>query len=165
MTITDDPNVSPDDATLSRGRLVWLLGPLARELDQRAQRLRVPLESLVLSILESHVAAARETVTALPEAPESRPARFTLTVERASRASALPRRFVIGRADDADLKVEHRTISRHHALLHHRDDAWHLADLGSKNGMTKDGRAVQETILEDGDQLWLGRVMVTISIV
>ena len=162
--ITDELDVTPDDVTLNRGRVVWLLGPLARELDQRAQVLRVPLESLVLTILESHLAAARETVTALSDAPEPRPARLTLSVERAPCASARPQRFVIGRAGDADLKVEHPTISRHHALLHHRDDAWYLADLGSKNGMMKDGRAVSETILEDGDQLWLGRVLIKIAI-
>lgn len=165
MIITEDLEDTPEDATLNRGRVVWLLDPLVGELEHRAQCLRVPLESLVRTILESHVAAARETVTALPGAPEAKSARLTLTVERAPDASARPRRFVIGRAGDAELKVEHPTISRHHALLHRRDDAWHLADLGSKNGVTKDGRAVEETRLEHGDQLWLGRVLVTIAVV
>lgn len=164
MTTTDTDVIS-DDATLNRGRVVWLLGPLARDLEHRAQRLRVPLESLVLTILELHVAADRETVTALPDAPAERPARLTLTLERTPSANARSRRFVLGRSEDAELKVEHPTISRHHAVVHRRNDAWHLADLGSKNGVTRNGAAVKDTVLEHGDELWLGRVLVTIAFV
>ncbi len=45
----------------------------------------------------------------------------------------------IGRAADSELKIEHPSVSRAHAELRHRLDAWHLQDLGSKNGSFVDG--------------------------
>jgi len=45
----------------------------------------------------------------------------------------------IGRADDSALKIDHPSVSRAHAELRQRADAWTLLDLGSKNGTFVDG--------------------------
>lgn len=45
----------------------------------------------------------------------------------------------IGRADDSGLKIDHSSVSRVHAELRQRADAWTLQDLGSKNGSFVDG--------------------------
>lgn len=45
----------------------------------------------------------------------------------------------IGRADDSGLKIDHPSVSRAHAELRQRADAWSLRDLGSKNGTFVDG--------------------------
>jgi hypothetical protein len=45
----------------------------------------------------------------------------------------------IGRAADSGLKIEHPSVSRQHAELRHRFDAWYLQDLCSKNGSFVEG--------------------------
>ena len=45
----------------------------------------------------------------------------------------------IGRADDSGLKIDHPSVSRMHAELRQRLEAWSLQDLGSKNGSFVDG--------------------------
>lgn len=45
----------------------------------------------------------------------------------------------IGRADDSGLRIDHASVSRNHAELRQRVDAWSLQDLGSKNGTYVDG--------------------------
>ena len=49
----------------------------------------------------------------------------------------------IGRALDSDLRIEHPSVSRHHAQLTAHGDGWRLRDLDSKNGSFADGRRVE----------------------
>ncbi|MFO0568808.1 MAG: sigma 54-interacting transcriptional regulator [Polyangiaceae bacterium] len=48
----------------------------------------------------------------------------------------LPRsgKFVIGRGERADIRIDHASVSREHALVEVADDGCFLTDLGSKNG-------------------------------
>ena len=56
-------------------------------------------------------------------------------------------RLRIGRAPDNDLRLDHPSVSRAHAELLGFDGAWHLRDLGSKNGSFVDGAPAVDTTL------------------
>lgn len=53
-------------------------------------------------------------------------------------------RLRIGRADDCDLRLDHPSVSRHHAQMHHEGNSWRLQDLASKNGSFVDGVAIHD---------------------
>jgi hypothetical protein len=46
----------------------------------------------------------------------------------------VPGRYVIGRAEDVDLRLDDISVSRRHALMAFVDGRWVLTDLGSRNG-------------------------------
>jgi len=67
-----------------------------------------------------------------------------LLVHPASGASVrFFRSLRIGRAPDNDLVVPERTVSSFHACIQLREGRWFLKDLGSSNGTTLDGAAVE----------------------
>jgi hypothetical protein len=72
--------------------------------------------------------------------------------------------LLVGRDPDAcDVVLEHPTVSRKHAQLHHRDGAWVLQDLDSTNGTTINGKRVVRSRLEPGDRVTLGRQTVVVD--
>jgi hypothetical protein len=60
---------------------------------------------------------------------------------------------VIGRAAEADLRLEDSGVSRRHAELRYADGKVELIDLGSTNGVTVNGKPVGRAELQDGDRL------------
>jgi hypothetical protein len=50
--------------------------------------------------------------------------------------------YRVGRGDDADLRIDHFSVSRAHAELRGADGRWNVHDLGSKNGLRVDGTLV-----------------------
>lgn len=70
---------------------------------------------------------------------------------------------VVGRSRESDVVVRDATVSRAHALLAVDGGRVTLQDLGSSNGTRVNGERVrEETALEAGDQLRLGRVRMTL---
>jgi hypothetical protein len=67
------------------------------------------------------------------------------------------RKYVIGRADLADILVEDSFVSKMHAMLQVYSNAIVLFDLNSTNGTTVNSYEVQKTILRDNDIISLGR--------
>lgn len=66
-------------------------------------------------------------------------------------------RTVIGRAPDADLRLEDPSVSPHHALLEAAPDGTvHVRDLGALNGLSVDGVPVVRAVLHDGNRIGLG---------
>lgn len=60
----------------------------------------------------------------------------------------------IGRAEDSDIRLEGREVSRRHAQIRHDGAQYLLVDLGSKNGTLVNGvRVDRATVLRDGDEL------------
>lgn len=64
----------------------------------------------------------------------------------------------IGRGPENGLRLEHPSVSRHHALLESHDDGWRLRDLGSKNGSYIGGRRVASEALPGACWLRFGEV-------
>ncbi len=63
---------------------------------------------------------------------------------------------VVGRSSNADLQVDDKYLSRHHARFVFRDDTWWIEDLGSRNGTKLNGKYVEEaTRLKPGDEIRL----------
>jgi hypothetical protein len=72
--------------------------------------------------------------------------------------------LTIGRAADNDIVIaapvpNADTISQHHARLRRDQDGYVVRDLGSKNGLTVNGRQTLENLLQDGDRLQFGEVV------
>ena len=65
----------------------------------------------------------------------------------------------IGRAADNSLVLQDETASAHHARLSFHEGQWWLEDLGSRNGTTVNGIALEgPLVLTYGDQIAFGRV-------
>jgi len=66
-------------------------------------------------------------------------------------------RTTIGRSPDCDIFLDDVTVSRHHAVLVRRGDAFVIEDRGSLNGTFVNRRRVESAELEDGDELQIGK--------
>ena len=65
---------------------------------------------------------------------------------------------VIGRTDDNDVVLNHRSISRHHAKILREKDHFHIVDNQSANGVRVNGEEYGKVELRKGDQIDLGHV-------
>jgi hypothetical protein len=70
-------------------------------------------------------------------------------------------RMTIGRSPDAEIFLDDVTVSRDHAVLVRRGDAWLLDDSGSLNGTYVNRRRIDSHRLEDGDELQIGKYKLT----
>ncbi len=71
------------------------------------------------------------------------------------------RRAIIGRDHGNDIRLEHRAVSGHHALVWVLPDGrLALKDLRSSNGCTVRGKRVGSALVEDGDTFLLGELRV-----
>lgn len=71
---------------------------------------------------------------------------------------------VIGRAEDCDLRVPLLDVSRRHCELRIDGDELTIKDLASSNGTYVNNKRVNEALLEAGDVLVLGPVILTVQI-
>ncbi len=65
---------------------------------------------------------------------------------------------VIGRTDENDVVVNHRSISRHHAKVVRENGHYHVVDLQSANGVRVNGEEYGKVELRRGDHIDLGHV-------
>lgn len=68
--------------------------------------------------------------------------------------------FLIGRTTQCDLAIEDDLVSRYHCKIHIQPEGASLIDLGSTNGTLLNGRAVQKTKLQEGDQIQVGSIAI-----
>jgi len=70
--------------------------------------------------------------------------------------------LLVGRqAATADLRIQHKSISRQHAILYYRDEKLCVKDLGGKHGTTINDSKIRselEVELNDGDRIQFGNV-------
>jgi pSer/pThr/pTyr-binding forkhead associated (FHA) protein/tetratricopeptide (TPR) repeat protein len=66
--------------------------------------------------------------------------------------------IVIGRTDENDVVVNHRSISRHHAKVVREAGKFHIVDLQSANGVRVNGEEYGKVELRKGDHIDLGHV-------
>jgi pSer/pThr/pTyr-binding forkhead associated (FHA) protein len=88
-----------------------------------------------------------------------RPGEYLLFAEDGhEKVVALTREWTrIGRSLIADLRLDDTTVSRRHALLGRQPDGVRLLDDRSLNGVFVNGERVEWTILQDGDEIEIGR--------
>ena len=67
--------------------------------------------------------------------------------------------LVIGRGRTADLVLSEPTISRAHAAIGYEKGEFFVQDLGSTNGTGVNGKREPRTLLSDGDELQLGKLL------
>jgi pSer/pThr/pTyr-binding forkhead associated (FHA) protein len=60
---------------------------------------------------------------------------------------------LVGRREDCDLRMEHKTISKMHCMIVKTDGLLFLRDLGSTNGTRVNGQRVRRAALLPNDQL------------
>jgi FHA domain len=138
--------------------------------------LRVAEESIhrLESQLRGRSARLEETEQAGAEAaPEAvAPARTALVEQIAEGATrllicrdgdrevvhVLGRKTSIGRTPDNDLQLEAKFISRHHAVILAGPVNTVIEDLNSTNGVQVNGQRVTRQVLNDGDEVVIGRV-------
>src|SRR6185503_10988927 len=85
----------------------------------------------------------------------------------ACRAFELPAtgELSIGRGEDADVVIEHRAVSRSHARLIAARGEVRIADLGSHNGTTVNGVAVDGSrVLASGDEIAIGDAVLVVHL-
>ncbi len=66
--------------------------------------------------------------------------------------------MVIGRTEDNDLVIQHKSVSRNHARIVREGDRYTMHDLGSANGILVNNDEVGSALLSSGDVVELGRV-------
>jgi len=72
--------------------------------------------------------------------------------------------LIMGRHPASEIVVTENSVSRRHAELTYRDDAWFIRDLDSKSGTQVNGETVTGTTrLKEGDQVKLGKVKLNVS--
>jgi len=74
--------------------------------------------------------------------------------------------FTIGRADDNDLALPSKTVSRYHVLITREGTRWFLEDRGSFNGTSLNGVRIQPGVrlpLRHGDRIGVGSETVLFS--
>ncbi len=66
----------------------------------------------------------------------------------------------VGRDEDVAVRIDEPLVSRRHARIERRGDAWVVVDLGSTNFTRVNGsRVLRECELADGDRLSFGRAV------
>jgi pSer/pThr/pTyr-binding forkhead associated (FHA) protein len=65
--------------------------------------------------------------------------------------------LTVGREEDADIQIAEPLVSRMHARLERRGEAWFVIDLGSTNLTRVNGTIVREKELHAGDELQFAR--------
>ncbi len=70
-------------------------------------------------------------------------------------------RTLIGRSPDCEIFLDDVTVSRKHAVLQRRDDAYVIEDLGSLNGTFVNRRRIESGELTDNDELQIGKYRLT----
>lgn len=102
-----------------------------------------------------------------PAEPRSRPSNVTIEVN-GEQYPVPTEGTVIGRGDEADLKIEDPGISRRHAhITVHRnggDTTVSVVDLESTNGVVLNGHRVATAVVADGSEIRLGNTVLVIRV-
>ena len=68
-------------------------------------------------------------------------------------------RIIIGRAEDADISINHSSVSRVHAeIVNLGAGVYEMIDRGSSNGVRVNGIKLERRVIEDDDEIELGDV-------
>ena len=89
---------------------------------------------------------------------------FVLAGPDLGRSFPLAERTTLGRSDECGIVLRDRSISRKHAVLVLQEGRWFAEDLGSTNGISKDGKRTPRFELADGDEFKLGDLLLRLRL-
>ncbi|WP_417848688.1 ATP-binding protein [Thalassoglobus sp.] len=69
----------------------------------------------------------------------------------------------VGRGVHNDARILDTEMSRQHAVFSYEEDSWRIVDKNSSNGTFVNGKLVESSILQQGDQIQLGRTILLFS--
>ena len=69
--------------------------------------------------------------------------------------------LVIGRSEEADIRLDDRWASRRHCLIEAQDGTLVVQDLGSTHGTLLNNAIISEAVLKPGDRLCIGLTTLT----
>lgn len=72
--------------------------------------------------------------------------------------------FIIGRDEDADMKLSDESVSRFHATIIYENGFLYISDQSSSNGTYLNGRRIQKERLKDKDILRMGDTTIRVEI-
>jgi hypothetical protein len=99
------------------------------------------------------------------DVPPPEPEREVVTLTLAGRAREVTEpRVVLGRSQDADVRVADVNVSRRHAELRQEGATYWIVDLGSTNGTAVNGKRVDRKRLRNGDRITLGSTEIVFEI-
>ena len=114
-----------------------------------------------VTVEELSVLTAENEIPVLPVQPITRP--FMLQQIRGPGAPAVRNLeadiLVVGRADDADIRIGSTALSRRHMRLERYLGGYRAIDLDSANGVYLNEVRVHSAVLRDGDTLQLGNAV------
>ena len=104
-----------------------------------------------------------------PDPTETQVRRATAVLDiNGERLPLTPPGIVVGRGNDADLRVNDPGVSRRHAEFRVTEDATgprvSVHDLGSTNGVLVDGHRVATAPLHDGSEVRVGRTVLAVRV-
>jgi pSer/pThr/pTyr-binding forkhead associated (FHA) protein len=73
--------------------------------------------------------------------------------------------LLVGRKEDCDIRLDHKSVSKLHCVLVKADGLLLLRDLGSTNGTRVNGQRVRRAALLPNDQLQLASLRYTVQVV
>ena len=65
--------------------------------------------------------------------------------------------LTLGRSPESNIFLDDVTVSRKHATISKLEGAWRLVDAGSLNGTYVNKQRVTESVLQDGDEVQVGK--------
>jgi pSer/pThr/pTyr-binding forkhead associated (FHA) protein len=121
---------------------------------QATSVIRVPLSDAELGQGAPPAPAAEDV------SPDEAPRLVIVSTELAGREFACIRSVLtLGRGDECDIVINHRSLSRAHCRLERdRGGTWKVVDLGSSNRTQVNGEEYAESALRGGDVIGLGHV-------
>ncbi len=69
----------------------------------------------------------------------------------------------VGRGIQNDYRILDTEMSRQHAIISRENDRWRITDLSSSNGTFVNGKIIESSLLEQSDQIQLGRTILLFS--
>lgn len=72
--------------------------------------------------------------------------------------------FLIGRAANCQLQIDHSLVDLEHCRIRLDGDTWALDDLGSTFGTSVNGKRVTNHVLQDGDRVRIGPTTLVVSL-
>ncbi len=92
--------------------------------------------------------------------PEDAPRLLVVSAEfKGQEFACIRTEMRVGRTDDNDISLDHRSLSRTHAKIVREDSGeWRIIDMQSANGMSVNGESYAQAALNHGDLIELGHV-------